>query len=142
MTYRSNPTLSKEEAIQLHNESLVIDSQQPPITSGALFTDNMRKSLDEWFKEGMTRAEARGLLSNMMADEIQNSQDAKNQYIEMWDKSFLMIVDTMSFCSAKKIAVAITAFTKNHFVKVVILFNSNVVLFVLCLFLPSTIFGN
>ena len=87
MTYRSNPTLSKEEAIQLHNESLVIDSQQPPITSGALFTDNMRKSLDEWFKEGMTRAEARGLLSNMMADEIQNSQDAKNQYIEMWDKS-------------------------------------------------------
>ena len=44
----------------------------------------MRKSLDEWFKEGMTRAEARGLLSNMMADEIQNSQDAKNQYIEIY----------------------------------------------------------
>jgi len=87
MAYRSKQVLSKQEAIQLHNESLVIDSQQPPITSGALFTENMKKALDDWFKEGMTRAEARGLLSNMMADEIQNDQDARNQYVDMWDKS-------------------------------------------------------
>ena len=87
MTYRSNPVLNKEEAIELHNSSLVIDAQQPPITSGGLFTDNMRKALDEWFKEGVTRGEARGLLSNMMADEIQNSQDARNEYVELWEKS-------------------------------------------------------
>ena len=41
MTYRDKPILSKEEAIQLHNDALVIDSQQPPITSGALFTKNV-----------------------------------------------------------------------------------------------------
>ena len=60
MTYRDKPVLSKEEAIQLHNDALVIDSQQPPITSGALFTKNMKETLDEWFKDGMTRGEARG----------------------------------------------------------------------------------
>ena len=87
MPYRSKPVLNKEEAIELHNSSLVIDAQQPPITSGGLFTENMRKALDEWFKEGVTRGEARGLLSNMMADEIQNSQDARNEYIELWEKS-------------------------------------------------------
>ena len=67
MSYRDNPSLNKEEAIQLHNDALVIDSQQPPITSGALFTKNMKTTLDEWFKDGMTRGEARGHLSNMIA---------------------------------------------------------------------------
>ena len=42
MTYRDKPSLNKKEAIQLHNNALVIDSQQPPITSGALFTKNMK----------------------------------------------------------------------------------------------------
>ena len=87
MSYRDKPILTKEEAIQLHNDALVIDSQQPPITSGALFTKNMRTTLDEWFKDGMTRGEARGHLSNMIADEIQNDQDARNQYLDLWEKS-------------------------------------------------------
>ena len=87
MSYRDKPSLNKEEAIQLHNDALVIDSQQPPITSGALFTKNMRTTLDEWFKDGMTRGEARGHLSNMIADEIQNDQDARNQYLDLWGKS-------------------------------------------------------
>ena len=47
----------------------------------------MKTTLDEWFKDGMTRGEARGHLSNMIADEIQNDQDARNQYIDLWNKS-------------------------------------------------------
>ena len=87
MAYRDKPSLSKDEAIKLHKEALVIDSQQPPITSGSLFTDNMRKALDGWYKDGLSQAETRGLLSNMMADEIQNDQDARNQYLDLWEKS-------------------------------------------------------
>jgi len=87
MAFRDKPSLSKDEAIKLHKEALVIDSQQPPITSGALFTDNMRKALDGWYKDGLSKAETRGLLSNMMADEIKNSQDARNQYLDLWEKS-------------------------------------------------------
>ena len=87
MAYRDKPSLSKDEAIKLHKEALVIDSQQPPITSGSLFTDNMRKSLDGWYKDGLSQAETRGLLSNMIADEIQNDQDARNQYLDLWEKS-------------------------------------------------------
>ncbi len=32
MAYRSKQVISKQEAIQLHNESLVIDSQQPDLS--------------------------------------------------------------------------------------------------------------
>ena len=87
MAYRDKASLSKDEAIKLHKEALVIDSQQPPITSGSLFTDNMRKALDGWYKDGLSQAETRGLLSNMIADEIQNDQDARNQYLDLWEKS-------------------------------------------------------
>ena len=87
MAYRDKASLSKDEAIKLHKEALVIDSQQPPITSGSLFTDNMRKALDGWYKDGLSQAETRGLLSNMIADEIKSSQDARNQYLDLWKKS-------------------------------------------------------
>ena len=43
MTYREKPSLSQEEALKLHHEALVIDSQIPTITIGGLYTDNMRK---------------------------------------------------------------------------------------------------
>ena len=41
MSYREKPVLSQEEALQLHQEALVVDSQIPTITIGGLFTDNM-----------------------------------------------------------------------------------------------------
>ena len=84
MSYREKPVLSQEEALQLHKEALVVDSQIPTITLGGLFTDNMRKRMDECFKEGMTKAEASNILSAMIPGEIQNSTDAKAQYIELW----------------------------------------------------------
>ena len=56
MSYREKPVLSQEEALQLHKEALVVDSQIPTITLGGLFTDNMRKRMDECFKDGLTKA--------------------------------------------------------------------------------------
>ena len=48
-------TLTPNEARKLHEEALVIDSQQPGITSGMLFTDNMKNMLDEYVKQGLSR---------------------------------------------------------------------------------------
>ena len=39
--------LSKEEALDLHHKTLVIDSQQPPATNGFLFNNNMKIKLNE-----------------------------------------------------------------------------------------------
>ena len=47
MTYREKPSLSQEEALKLHHEALVIDSQIPTITIGGLYTDNLRKKMEE-----------------------------------------------------------------------------------------------
>ncbi len=87
MSYRDKQSLSQDEAFKLHHEALVIDSQIPTITIGGLYTDNMRKKMDECFKEGFTKAETSSILSSMIPSEIQNSSDSKAQYIELWEKS-------------------------------------------------------
>ncbi len=81
------PTLSSEEARRLHREALVIDSQQPPATSGFLFTDNMRAALEEYHERGMTRGQAKVLLDAMAAREIQTSVEAREQYLDFWAAS-------------------------------------------------------
>ena len=90
MTVRENlrnPSLSVEEARLLHLEALVIDSQQPPATSGFLFTDNMRSALNEYYERGMTRGQASVLLSAQAAREIQTSVQAREQYLDFWAAS-------------------------------------------------------
>ena len=57
MAWRERPSLSAAEARQLHAQALVIDSQQPPVTSGFLFTERMREQLEAWREEGMSRRE-------------------------------------------------------------------------------------
>ncbi len=87
MPQRRKPTLTPDEARQLHQEALVIDSQQPPATRGFLFTENMRAALDEHFRKGMTREEAAPLMEDMAAREIQTSTDARRQYLDLWRRS-------------------------------------------------------
>ena len=81
------PVLSAEEARQLHREALVIDSQQPPATSGFLFTESMREALNEFHARGMTRAQAAPVLQAMAAREIQTSAEAREQYLDFWAAS-------------------------------------------------------
>ena len=50
--------LSDEEALELHQEALVIDSKQPPATSGFIFTERMKLDLLDMEKAGYTRAQA------------------------------------------------------------------------------------
>jgi len=47
MTKNKKQILSKEEALELHHKTLVIDSQQPPATNGFLFNNNMIIKLNE-----------------------------------------------------------------------------------------------
>ena len=81
------PTLSAEEARKLHYDALVIDSQQPPATSGFLFTDRMRAALEEHARQGMSRGEAGDLLAEMAAQEIRTSADARKAYLDLWERS-------------------------------------------------------
>ncbi len=87
MTAIRTPTLSAEEARQLHDEALVIDSQQPPATYGFLFTDTMRTAVDELAAQGLTRGEIGDRMASMAAREIQTSEDARQQYLDLWNRS-------------------------------------------------------
>jgi len=87
MPARRRPTLSPEEARQLHYETLVIDSQQPPATSGLLFTENMKAALEEYVAQGISREEAEELLATMAAREIQTIPEARRQYLDLWKKA-------------------------------------------------------
>lgn len=87
MSHRRPPSLTRTEALELHKQALVIDSQQPPLTSGIVFTPGMRESLDELARYGRTRAEAGAVLENVLAREIQVSQEAGQMYLDMWQRS-------------------------------------------------------
>ncbi len=90
MPYRAKPVLTPDEARQLHYEALVIDAQQPPATSGFLFTARMRTALAEHVQRGqqnLSREEVAPLLAAMAAEEIQMSPDAGEAYLDLWHKS-------------------------------------------------------
>jgi membrane dipeptidase len=84
---RRRPALTPEEARALHYEALVIDTQQPPITTGMLFTERMRRVVEEHARQGRSRVEVAPLLEAMAAREIQTSPDAREAYLAMWERS-------------------------------------------------------
>lgn len=81
------PSLSADEARQLHEDSIVIDTQQPPITSGIVFTQGMREKLAELHEMGRTRQEAGPVLERHLVRDIQTSQEARDLYLDMWRRA-------------------------------------------------------
>ena len=87
MSMKRKQILSKEEALELHHKTLVIDSQQPPATNGFLFNSNMKIKLNELEQKGYKRNQAAGVLASMAAMEIHKTDEAKKEYLELWDKA-------------------------------------------------------
>ena len=87
MAWRERPSLGPAEARRLHAEALVIDSQQPPVTSGFLFTERMREQIEAWQEEGMTRGDVAQAVQMLAAREIQTSADARAIYRDFWRRS-------------------------------------------------------
>lgn len=80
----SSPSLTPDEARQLHEEALVIDTQQPPITTGIVFTEGMKAAVEEQAARGRTRAEAAPAIEAALVRDIQTSQAARDLYLGMW----------------------------------------------------------
>ncbi|MBM3935132.1 MAG: hypothetical protein FJ319_12685 [SAR202 cluster bacterium] len=81
------PSLTPEEARQLHYEALVIDAQQPPTTYGFLYNDNMRANMKECLAQGLSRGETSRIMSAMIASEVQHNPKAREEYINFWRRS-------------------------------------------------------
>ncbi len=80
-------TLSADEARQLHQQALVIDTQQPPISSGIVYTPGMREVLAEQVAQGRTRGEAGQALEAALVRDIQREPAARAQYLDMWQRA-------------------------------------------------------
>ncbi len=87
MAKKTKPALSKKEALALHKEALVIDSQQPFVTSGIVFTPGMKEALDELAALGRSQSEIFQSLSDVLAREIQTSPKAAAIYRKKWKDS-------------------------------------------------------
>jgi len=91
-SYQSKiPSMTKDEAIQLHYEALVIDAQQPPATTGFLFNSTMQEELDRMNIAGYTREEAHSRLLKLAANEIQTNQSAIDDYFAVWQDSGITV---------------------------------------------------
>ncbi len=87
MPGRRPPSLTPQEALELHRQALVIDTQQPPITTGIVSAPGMRAAVAELARLGRTRAEAGPILEGVLAREIQTSPEARALYLDMWRRA-------------------------------------------------------
>lgn len=87
MSQRRTPSLTPDEALALHREALVIDSQQPFVTWGIVFTPGMRETLARLVREGRTMSESSPILSDTLAREIQTSAEAREMYLDAWRRA-------------------------------------------------------
>jgi membrane dipeptidase len=87
MSRQRTRTISDDEARQLHKDALVIDTQQPPITSGIVSTPGMQEVVELMHKRGRSRAEAGPAIEAAMVRDIQTSSTAKSMYLDMWRAS-------------------------------------------------------
>ena len=105
MARRSTMTLTPDEARELHRQALVIDTQQPPIATGIVFTPGMRQAVEELARQGRTRAEAAPVLENVLAREIQTSAEAREIYLDMWRRSGVTVA-CGTFSSVDRLSLA------------------------------------
>lgn len=104
----SRPSLTPSEALELHRQALVIDTQQPPITTGIVFTPGMRDAVVELAQQGRTRAEAGPILEAVLTREIRTSPEARGQYLEMWRRSGVTVA-CGTFSGFERLATAFEA---------------------------------
>jgi membrane dipeptidase len=87
MPSNRQPSLTPDEARELHQDALVIDTQQPPITSGIVFTPKMRETVAQLAELGRTRTEVGPAVEAALVRDIQTSDEAKQMYLDMWRRS-------------------------------------------------------
>ncbi len=87
MSSQRQASLTPDETRELHQQALVIDTQQPPIMTGIAFTPGMREAVSELAKQGRTRAEAAPVLEAVLTKEMQTSPEARELYLDMWRRS-------------------------------------------------------
>ena len=87
MADKRKPSLTPDEARRLHHEALVIDSQQPPVVSGFLYTDRMKAAVAEYARQGLGRDEVAPQMAALAAEEIRVSPAARKQYLDLWRRS-------------------------------------------------------
>ncbi|HIC15550.1 MAG TPA: hypothetical protein EYO83_10450 [Gemmatimonadetes bacterium] len=84
---RRKPSMTPGEALEFHQGALVVDSKMI-VSLGVLYTDKMREAMAEWVAEGrLSRTEIQDRLLAMELQELQNSPEARSQYLEFWDKT-------------------------------------------------------
>ncbi len=87
MLANRNPSMNSDEALQFHHQTMVVDSQQPGITSGVLYTETMHEVMQELVGEGLSRREINKRLQAMAVREIRERPESAKQYMSMWEES-------------------------------------------------------
>ena len=87
MVQKRKPSLTPEEARKLHFAALVVDSQQPPVINGFLYTEKMKAAVVDYARQGLGRDEVAPHMAVMAAHEIQTSVAARKQYLDLWHRS-------------------------------------------------------
>ena len=87
MLANRRPVMNYDEALQFHQQTMVVDSQQPGVTSGVLYTETMHEAMKELVNQGLSRREVNRRLQAMAVKEIRERPESAKQYMSMWEES-------------------------------------------------------
>ena len=81
------PSMTPGEALEFHKDTLVVDTKLP-VNQGVIYTDRMREAMSEWVAEGrLSRAQIWARLCAMSVKELQESPEARRQYLDFWEEA-------------------------------------------------------
>ena len=81
------PSMTPGEALEFHQDALVVDTKLP-VNHGLLYTDKMREAMTKWVAEGrLSRSDISARLYAMAVRELQESAEARNEYLDVWEKA-------------------------------------------------------
>ena len=85
------PSMTPGEALEFHKDTLVVDTKLP-VNHGVIYTDRMREAMSEWVAEGrLSRAQIWARLCAMSVKELQESPEARRQYLDFWEEAGVTI---------------------------------------------------
>ena len=81
------PSMTPGEALEFHKDTLVVDTKLS-VNQGIIYTDRMREAMSEWVAEGrLSRSQIWAQLCAMSVKELQESPDARRQYLDFWEEA-------------------------------------------------------
>jgi membrane dipeptidase len=89
-----DPVELLEAAKRLHREHIVVDTEAPVFTSQLVLTERMVARAHQMLAEGRSRSEIKIALGETLAEELEDSAEAREEYLDHWHRAGVTVASS------------------------------------------------